>query len=163
LSSINGLVRRVFSSAAGVKEVSKGDHLVEIHTIGIDLGKNNLSFSRHGRMRRSRRAKEVFSPAITPIYGEPASLRDRYGSMRRVALLGRALREQGHDVRLRPAQYIKPHVKTNKNDFIDAEAVAEAVGRLRMRFIPIQTDDQLDMPSFASRTGTLDSAENGRG
>jgi transposase len=43
--------------------------------------------------------------------------------------LGRSLREQGHEVRLMPAQYVKPHVKTNKNDYIDAEAIAEAVER----------------------------------
>jgi transposase len=42
-----------------------------------------------------------------------------------------------------PAQYVKPYVKTNKNDYIDAEAIAEAVGRPRMRFVPIKTDDQL--------------------
>jgi transposase len=47
-----------------------------------------------------------------------------------------------------PAQYVKPYVKTNKNDFIDAEAIAEAVGRPRMRFVPIKTDDQLDMQSL---------------
>jgi transposase len=62
--------------------------------------------------------------------------------------LGRALREQGHDVRLMPAQYVKPYVKTNKNDFIDAEAIAEAVGRPNMRFVPIKTDDQLDLQSL---------------
>lgn len=44
------------------------------------------------------------------------------------------LREQGHEVRLMPAQYVKAYVKTNKNDFIDAEAIAEAVTRPRMRF-----------------------------
>jgi transposase len=38
--------------------------------------------------------------------------------------LSRALREQGHEVRLMPAQYVKPFVKTDKNDFIDAEAIA---------------------------------------
>ena len=43
--------------------------------------------------------------------------------------LARALREQGHDARLMPAKYVKPYVKTNKNDYIDAEAIAEAVGR----------------------------------
>ena len=58
--------------------------------------------------------------------------------------LGRALREQGHEVRLMPAQYVKPYVKTNKSDFIDAEAIAEAVARPTMRFVPIKTDDQLD-------------------
>jgi transposase len=62
--------------------------------------------------------------------------------------LGRALREQGHDVRLMPAQYVKPYVKTNKNDYIDAEAIAEAVGRPSMRFVPIKTDDQLDLQSL---------------
>jgi transposase len=40
--------------------------------------------------------------------------------------LGRSLREQGHEVRLIPAQYVKPYVKTNKSDYIDAEAIAEA-------------------------------------
>ena len=62
--------------------------------------------------------------------------------------LGRALREQGHDVRLMPAQYVKPYVKTNKNDYIDAEAIAEAVARPTMRFVPIKTDDQLDLQSL---------------
>ena len=62
--------------------------------------------------------------------------------------LGRALREQGHEVRLIPAQYVKPYVKTNKSDFIDAEAIAEAVGRPKMRFVPIKTDDQLDLQSL---------------
>jgi transposase len=61
--------------------------------------------------------------------------------------LGRALRQQGHEVRLMPAQYVKPYVKTNKNDYIDAEAIAEAVGRPRMRFVPIKYE-QLDMQSL---------------
>lgn len=43
---------------------------------------------------------------------------------------------------------MKPYVKTNKNDFIDAEAIAEAVERPSMRFVPIKTDDQLDMQSL---------------
>jgi hypothetical protein len=55
--------------------------------------------------------------------------------------LGRALREQGHEVRLMPAQYVKPHVKTNKSDYIDAEAIAEGVGRPKMRFVPIKSDE----------------------
>jgi len=62
--------------------------------------------------------------------------------------LGRALREQGHEVRIIPAQYVKPYVKTNKSDFIDAEAIGEAVARPTMRFVPIKTDDQLDMQSL---------------
>ena len=62
--------------------------------------------------------------------------------------LGRALREQGHDVKLIPAQFVKPFVKSNKNDFIDAEAIAEAVERENMRFVPIKTDDQLDLQAL---------------
>ena len=58
--------------------------------------------------------------------------------------LGRALREQGHEVRLMPAQYVKPYVKTNKSDYLDAEAMAEAVQRPTMRFVPIKTEEQLD-------------------
>jgi transposase len=55
--------------------------------------------------------------------------------------LGRALRKQGHDVRLIAAQFVKPFVKpfvkSNKNDFVDAEAIAEAVERKNMRFVPM--------------------------
>jgi transposase len=47
--------------------------------------------------------------------------------------LGRSLLEQGHDVKLIPAQFVKPFVKPNKNDFLDAEAIAEAVDRQNMR------------------------------
>jgi transposase len=59
--------------------------------------------------------------------------------------LGRVLRGQGHDVKLIPAQFVEPFVKSNKNDFLDAEATAEAVDRQNMRFVPIKTDDQLDL------------------
>ncbi len=43
---------------------------------------------------------------------------------------------------------MKPYVKTNKSDYIDAEAIAEAVARPAMRFVPIKTDDQLDLQSL---------------
>jgi transposase len=62
--------------------------------------------------------------------------------------LGRALRKQGHDVRLIAAQFVRPFVKSNKNDFVDAEAIAEAVERKNMRFVPIKTDDQLDLQAI---------------
>jgi transposase len=47
-----------------------------------------------------------------------------------------------------PAQYVKPYVKTNKSDYIDAEAIAEAVQRPRMRFVPIKTEEQLDLQAL---------------
>ncbi len=58
------------------------------------------------------------------------------------------LRNQGHEVKLIPGQFVKPFVKTNKNDFNDAEAIAEAVTRQNMRFVPIKTDDQLDLQAL---------------
>ena len=75
---------------------------------------------------------------------------DRHGSQRSLLhFLGRALQQQGHEVRLIPAQYVKPYVKTNKSDFIDAEAIAEAVGRRpTMRFVPIKSENQLDLQSL---------------
>jgi transposase len=48
----------------------------------------------------------------------------------------------GHDVRLMPAQYVKPYVKRGKNDAADAEAICEAVTRPTMRFVPVKTPDQ---------------------
>ena len=51
-------------------------------------------------------------------------------------------------MRLIPAQFVKPFVKSNKNDFVDAEAIAEAVERKNMRFVPIKTDDQLDLQAI---------------
>jgi len=47
-----------------------------------------------------------------------------------------------------PAQYVKSYMKTGKNDYIDAEAIVEAVGRPTMRSVPIKTDDQLDMQAL---------------
>jgi transposase len=62
--------------------------------------------------------------------------------------LGAALREQGHEVRLIPAQFTKPCRKSNKNDFIDAEAIAEGVSKENMRFVQIKTEEQLDLQAM---------------
>ena len=55
---------------------------------------------------------------------------------------GRTLRQLGHDVRLMPANYVKPYVKRGKTDAADAEAICEAVRRPTMRFVEIKTEDQ---------------------
>jgi transposase len=55
---------------------------------------------------------------------------------------------QGHEVRLIPPQFVRPFVKSNKNDYKDAEAIAEAVQRPTMRFVPIKTPDQLDLQAL---------------
>jgi transposase len=54
----------------------------------------------------------------------------------------------GHEVKLRSPQYVKPYVKTNKNDANDAEAICEAVSRPSMRFVPIKNTAQQDIQSL---------------
>jgi transposase len=121
---------------------------MEIHVIGIDLGKTVFHV-----VGVNQRGEVV----LRKKFSRPQLL--RFTSNLQVHLigmeacggahfLGRALRAQGHEVRLMPAQYVKPFVKTNKNDYIDAEAIAEAVERPRMRFVPIKSDEQLDMQSL---------------
>ena len=58
------------------------------------------------------------------------------------------MREQGHTVKLMAPQYVKPYVKTNKNDMRDAEAIAEAVTRPSMHFVPIKTVAQQDIQAL---------------
>jgi transposase len=58
------------------------------------------------------------------------------------------LRQQGQQVRLIPGQFVKPYRKSNQNDFLDAEAIAEAVTKQNMRFVPIKTEDQLDVQAM---------------
>jgi transposase len=121
---------------------------MQIHSVGIDLGKTTfhpVALGAVGKMlvRRKFTQKQLlaFTAKMEPsLIGLEACSGAHF--------LGRALRKQGHDVRLIPAQFVKPFVKSNKNDFIDAEAIAEAVERKNMRFVPIKTDDQLDLQAI---------------
>jgi hypothetical protein len=117
----------------------------QIRSIGIDLGKTTFHLVALGT-RSQIVVRKKFSRSQLLIYTAnlPASL---IGMEAGVGshFLGRALREQGHEVRLIPAQFVRPFVKSNKNDYRDAEAIAEAVERENMRFVPIKTEDQLDL------------------
>ena len=62
--------------------------------------------------------------------------------------LARELTALGHDVRLMAPQFVKPFVKSNKNDYLDAEAIAEAVQRPTMRFVPAKSVEQLDLQAL---------------
>lgn len=59
--------------------------------------------------------------------------------------LARTIRALGHDVRILPAQFVKPYVKSHKNDIIDAEAIAEAATRPTMRFVGVKEAHQVDL------------------
>lgn len=121
---------------------------MQIASVGIDLGKTTFHFvalDDHGkvvaRSKFSRKQLLAYTANLpSSLIGIEACLGAHF--------IGAALREQGHDVRLIPAQFVKPFLKSNKNDFLDGEAIAEAVARQNMRFVPIKSDDQLDLQAL---------------
>jgi transposase len=121
---------------------------MEIQAIGIDLGKtlfHLVGVDPVGNVVVRKRCSR------TQLLTYTANVRVQVIGMEACSgshFLGRALREQGHEVRLIPAQYVKPYVKTNKSDYIDAEAIAEAAQRPTMRFVPIKTEEQLDLQAL---------------
>ena len=65
---------------------------------------------------------------------------------------GRALIELGHEVRLLPPAHVKPYVRRNKNDAVDAAAICEAAGRPGQRFVPVRSiDNQADLMRHRTR------------
>jgi transposase len=62
--------------------------------------------------------------------------------------LARKIMAFGHKVRIVPARFVKPYVKSNKNDIIDAEAIAEAVSRPTMRFVEVRSPEQTDLQAL---------------
>ena len=102
---------------------------MQIRSVGIDLGKTTfhvVALNAAGKvlLRKKFTQKQLITFTAkmqTSLIGMEACSGAHF--------LGRVLREQGHDVKLIPAQFVKPFVKSNKNDFLDAEAIAEAVGR----------------------------------
>src|SRR5258707_12429236 len=119
--------------------------VMHIKSIGIDLGETTFHLVALGnrsqvvvRKKFSRQQLLLYTANLpSSLIGMEACVGSHF--------LGRALREQGHEVRLIPAQFVRPFVKSNKNDYRDAEAIAEAVERENMRFVPIKTEDQLDV------------------
>ncbi len=121
---------------------------MQIVSVGIDLGKTTFHLVALGvagkvlvRKKFTQRQLLTYTANMqTSLIGMEACSGAHF--------LGRALRKQGHNVRLMAAQFVKPFVKSNKNDYVDAEAIAEAVERKNMRFVPIKTDDQLDLQAI---------------
>ncbi len=113
-----------------------------IVTVGLDIAKS--VFQVHGidatgevvvRRRLSRsRVLAFFEKLPRCLIGIEACNTSHHWARELIAL--------GHDVRLMPAQYVKPYVKRGKNDAADAEAICEAVGRPTMRFVAVKTPEQ---------------------
>jgi transposase len=121
---------------------------MKIYALGIDLGKtvfHLVGLDASGQVVIRKRCSRTQLLAFTAnVQAQLIGMEACSGAH----FLGRALRAQGHDVRLMPAQYVKPYVQTNKSDYIDAEAIAKAVQRPRMRFVPIKTEEQLDLQAL---------------
>ena len=113
-----------------------------ITTVGLDIAKS--VFQVHGvdaagevvvRRRLSRgRVLAFFEKLPRCLVGIEACNTSHYWARELIA--------RGHDVRLMPAQYVKPYVKRGKNDAADAEAICEAVTRPTMRFVAVKTPEQ---------------------
>ena len=116
--------------------------------VGIDLGKNwfhLIGLDARGatvlRKKLNRGQLAAFA-ATTPrgIVATEACPGSQYW--------GRVFARAGHEVRILPAQFVKPYVKANKNDFHDAAAIAEAASRASMRCVPLKTMEQLELQAF---------------
>lgn len=121
---------------------------MHIASIGIDLGKTTFHLVALGERNKVLvRKKFSRSQLLTYTANLPSSLIG-LEACAGAHFLGTVLIEQGHQVRLIPAQFVKPYRKSNKNDFLDAEAIAEAVTKQNMRFVQIKTQEQLDIQAM---------------
>ena len=120
----------------------------QIAVIGIDIGKNSFHVVGHDsrgaivlRQKWSRGQIEARLANLPPcLIGMEACVGAHH--------LARKLTAFGHDARLMPAKYVRPYAKGQKNDFNDAEAIAEAVQRPTMKFVAVKTTDQLDLQAL---------------
>ena len=120
----------------------------DVATIGIDIGKTTFhligedqrgAIVMRAKVSRAQLMQRLINIPVCVIGMEPCA-----GAHH----IARRLREYGHDVRMVPAQYVKPFLKGHKNDYRDAEAIAEAVQRPTMNFVAIKTPEQCDLLSL---------------
>ena len=122
--------------------------IVNVAVIGIDIGKN--SFHIVGQDQRGAivlRQKWSRSQLAARLANLPACLIGMEACVGAHHLAHR-LTALGHDARMMPAKYVRPYAMGQKNDFNDAEAIAEAVQRPTMKFVPIKSADQLDLQAM---------------
>lgn len=118
---------------------------MEVTTIGLDLAKN--VFQVHGADRRGKAVlrKRLTRKKILPFFAnlKPCLIGiEAQGSSNYWA---RELIRLGHEVRIMGPQFVKPYIKSSKNDQNDAEAICEAVSRPNMRFVPLKSIEQQDI------------------
>jgi transposase len=120
----------------------------EMSVLGIDIAKrvfHVVGMDERGkivlRQRLSRHALMPFIAKVPPVLiGMEACGGAHYWARR--------FREHGHEVKLMAPQFVRPYVKSNKNDTRDAEGMSEAVTRPTMRFVPTKELDQQDIQAL---------------
>ena len=121
---------------------------MKITTIGLDIAKTVFHFYAVNKMGRLVKKKQLRRKQVLAYLAklEPCLLAmEACGGAHYWA---RELKAMGHQVKLIAPQYVKPYVKGNKNDYNDAEAIAEAAQRPNMRFVPIKSVEQQDIQNF---------------
>jgi transposase len=116
--------------------------------IGIDLAKNIFHvcvMDKSGKVYKRFKSNRLNLIEEVKKQGKGIVAMEACGSSH---YWGRAFREHGYEVRIIPAQFVKPFVKSNKNDEIDAEAICEAAGRPQMRFVSIRSEWQQDIQNL---------------
>ena len=120
----------------------KGASNMKITTVGIDLAKRVIQIHGIDECGKAVLKKQLKREQVTAFFAkmEPCLIGiEACGSAHYWA---RRLQGFGHSVKLMAPQFVKPYVKTNKNDAADAEAICEAVSRPNMRFVPIKNGEQ---------------------
>ena len=120
----------------------KGASEMKITTVGIDLAKNAIQV--HGVDERGKAVvkKQLKRDQVLAFFANLSPCRIGMEACASAHYWARKLEAHGHTVKLMAPQFVKPYVKTNKNDAADAEAICEAVSRPNMRFVPIKNGEQ---------------------
>lgn len=118
---------------------------MDITTIGIDLAKNVFQIHAADQKGRTVLTKRLSRKAFLPFFANLKPCLVGMEACGSANYWARQLAALGHEVRQISPQYVKPYVRTNKNDFNDAQAICEAVSRPEMRFVPPKTVAQQDI------------------
>ena len=115
---------------------------MKITTVGIDLAKNVFQLHAVDERGKAVLRRQLRREQVTAFFVNLAPCLIGMEACASAHHWGRVLQRLGHTVRLMAPQFVKPYVKTNKNDVADAEAICEAVSRPNMRFVPIKSVEQ---------------------
>lgn len=121
---------------------------MKITTIGLDIAKSIFHLCGVNKMGRLLKKKQLKRKQVLPYLAglEPCLVvMEACGGANYWA---REIKALGHEVKLIAPQYVKPYVKGNKNDYNDAEGIAEAAQRANMRFVPIKSVEQQDIQNL---------------